>query len=316
MVNVWNSYIFLVGGLDNSSVYLGVNVGLLWDGWLLKYIGNLNWQQQQGKVYWNSNQIYFQCFILQFNFIVSGGQIFINGEFFDIIGLCGVNFFIDDNMFLDGMCLYVLEICGVVQSNVFVIVCQGSNIIYQIIVLFGLFILQDVYFFGYGSDFEVLVKEVDGLVEVFSVFYVFVVQLLCLGMICYVFFVGKVDDSVLCNKLMFYQVIWQYGINNLLIGYIGVIGFDDYQVFLVGIGMNIGIGVFFFDVIYLWLKSDVYDDLGQSYCVIFNCMFIDIQISIVLVVYCYLMKGYYNFNDVLYVVDQEKNSCSNYILWW
>jgi outer membrane usher protein len=65
---------YLFGGFDNSSAYLGVNAGLSWDGWLLKHIGNLNWQQQQ-KAHWNSNQTYLQRPIPQINSIVSGGQI-------------------------------------------------------------------------------------------------------------------------------------------------------------------------------------------------------------------------------------------------
>ncbi|STT78808.1 Fimbriae usher protein StcC [Klebsiella pneumoniae] len=119
-----------MGGSDNSSAYLGVNAGLSWDGWLLKHIGNLNWQQQ-GKAHWNSNQTYLQRPIPQLNSIVSGGQIFTNGEFFDTIGLRGVNLSTDDNMFPDGMRSYAPEIRGVAQSNALVTVRQGSNIIYQ-----------------------------------------------------------------------------------------------------------------------------------------------------------------------------------------
>ena len=79
MANAWNSHISSANGSDNSSAYLGVNAGLSWDGWLLKHIGNLNWQQQQGKAHWNSNQTYLQRPIPQINSIVSGGQIFTNG---------------------------------------------------------------------------------------------------------------------------------------------------------------------------------------------------------------------------------------------
>ncbi|WP_238764240.1 fimbria/pilus outer membrane usher protein, partial [Klebsiella pneumoniae] len=164
MANAWNSHTSSVGGSDNSSAYLGVNAGLSWDGWLLKHIGNLNWQQQQGKAHWNSNQTYLQRPIPQLNSIVSGGQIFTNGEFFDTIGLRGVNLSTDDNMFPDGMRSYAPEIRGVAQSNALVTVRQGSNIIYQTTVPPGPFTLQDVYPSGYGSDLEVSVKEADGSV--------------------------------------------------------------------------------------------------------------------------------------------------------
>lgn len=56
--------------------------------------------------------------------------------------------------------------------------CASSNIIYQTTVPPGPFTLQDVYPSGYGSDLEVSVKEADGSVEVFSVPYASVAQLL------------------------------------------------------------------------------------------------------------------------------------------
>ncbi|MDR0176331.1 fimbria/pilus outer membrane usher protein, partial [Enterobacter sichuanensis] len=78
-----------------------------------------------------------------------------------------------------------------------------------------------------------------------------------------------------------YQATWQHGINNLLTGYTGVTGFDDYQAFLVGTGMNTGIGALSFDVTHSRLKSDAHDDSGQSYRATFNRMFTDTQTSIV-----------------------------------
>ncbi|HBS5649344.1 TPA: type 3 fimbria usher protein MrkC, partial [Klebsiella pneumoniae] len=215
----------------------------------------------------------------------------------------------------DGMRSYAPEIRGVAQSNALVTVRQGSNIIYQTTVPPGPFTLQDVYPSGYGSDLEVSVKEADGSVEVFSVPYASVAQLLRPGMTRYALSAGKVDDSALRNKPMLYQATWQHGINNLLTGYTGVTGFDDYQAFLVGTGMNTGIGALSFDVTHSRLKSDAHDDSGQSYRATFNRMFTDTQTSIVLAAYRYSTKGYYNLNDALYAVDQEKNSRSNYTLW-
>jgi outer membrane usher protein len=123
---------------------------------------------------------------------------------------------------------------------------------------------------------------------------------------------GKVDDSSLRNKPMLYQGTWQHGLNNLFTGYTGVTGFDDYQAFLLGTGMNTGIGALSFDVTHSRLKSDTLDEHGQSYRATFNRMFTETQTSIVLAAYRYSTKGYYNLNDALYAVDQEKNYNSNY----
>jgi outer membrane usher protein len=127
-------------------------------------------------------------------------------------------------MFPDGMRSYAPEIRGVAQSNALVTVRQGSNIIYQTTVPPGPFTLQDVYPSGYGNDLEVSVKEADGSVQVFSVPYASVAQLLRPGMTRYALSAGKVDDNSLRNKPMLYQATWQRGLNNMFTGYTGVTG--------------------------------------------------------------------------------------------
>lgn len=114
---------------------------------------------------------------------------------------------------------------------------------------------------------------------------------------------------------MLYQGTFQHGLNNLFTGYTGVTGFDDYQAFLLGTGMNTGIGALSFDVTHSRLKSDTLDEQGQSYRATFNRMFTETQTSIVLAAYRYSTKGYYNLNDALYAVDQEKNHRSSYTVW-
>lgn len=210
---------------------------------------------------------------------------------------------------------YAPEIRGVAQSNALVTVRQGNNIIYQTAVPPGPFTLQDVYPSGYGSDLEVSVKEADGSVQVFSVPYASVTQLLRPGMTRYAFSAGKVDDSALRNRPLLYQATWQQGLNNLFTGYAGVTGFDDYQAFLLGTGMNTGIGALSFDVSQSRLKSGALDDSGQSYRASFNRMFTETQTSIVLAAYRYSTKGYYTLSDALYAVDREKYSDNRYSLW-
>jgi outer membrane usher protein FimD/PapC len=78
--------------------------------------------------------------------------------------------------------------------------------------------------------------------------------------------------------------------------------------------MNTGIGALSFDITQSRLKSDTLDEKGQSYRATFNRMFTDTQTSIVLAAYRYSTKGYYNLNDALYAVDQEKNR-NSYTLW-
>ena len=127
-----NSHTSSVGGSDNSSAYLGVNAGLSWDGWLLKH-RQPELAAAAGKAHWNSNQTYLQrpypTAQLRHRQRRADFHQWVN--FFDTIGLRGVNLSTDDNMFPDGMRSYAPEIRGVAQSNALVTVRQGSNIIYR-----------------------------------------------------------------------------------------------------------------------------------------------------------------------------------------
>ncbi|MEC5317442.1 fimbria/pilus outer membrane usher protein [Brenneria populi subsp. brevivirga] len=315
MANTYTSHNASASAADDSSAYLGLNAGLSWDGWLLKHIGNVDWQQREGGAHWNSNQTYLQRPIPQLNSIVSGGQLFTSGEFFDTIGLRGVTLATDDNMFPDGMRSYAPEIRGIAQSNALVTVRQGNNLIYQTSVPPGPFTLQDVYPSGYGSDLEVSVKEADGSVQVFSVPYASITQLLRPNMTRYALSAGKVDDGVLRHQPMLYQGTWQRGLNNTFTGYLGATGFNEYQAFLAGTGMNTGIGALSFDVTHSRLKVNRVDSSGQSYRATFNRMFTETQTSIVLAAYRYSTKNYYNLSDALYAVDQEKNGDRRYTRW-
>ncbi|EMH4101235.1 fimbria/pilus outer membrane usher protein [Escherichia coli] len=307
MANLYNNHASSAQGQDDSSAYLGINAGFSYDGWLLKHIGNLNWQHRQGSVRWNSNQTYLQRPIPQMKSIFTSGQFFTNGEFFDSVGLRGANLSTDDNMFPDGMRSYAPEIRGVAQSNALVTVKQSGNIIYQTSVPPGPFNLDDVYPSGYGSDLDVTVKEADGSEQIFIVPYSSVAQLLRPGMMRYAFSVGKADADDLRNKPAVLQGTYQYGFNNLFTGYAGITGFDDYQAFLLGSGINTGIGALSFDMTQSRLKFRDEDKSGQSFRVTFNRMFASTQTSIVLAAYRYSTKDYYNLNDALYTIDREKS---------
>ncbi|QPT14893.1 fimbrial biogenesis outer membrane usher protein [Serratia rubidaea] len=312
--NYYNNHVSSAQGSDDSSAYLGINAGFSYDGWLLKHIGNLDWQQQRGSARWNSNQTYLQRPIPQMKSIFTGGQFFTNGEFFDSVGLRGVNLATDDNMFPDGMRSYAPEIRGVAQSNALVTVRQSGNIIYQTSVPPGPFNINDVYPSGYGNDLEVTIKEADGSEQHFNVPYSSVTQLLRPGMMRYTFAVGKADADDLRNKPAIVQGTYQYGVNNLFTGYFGVSGFNDYQSVLLGSGINTGIGALSLDMTQSRLKLKDEDKTGQSFRLSFNRMFSSTQTSIVLAAYRYSTKDYYNLSDALYTIDREKSG-NNREIW-
>jgi outer membrane usher protein len=129
MANAWNSHISSANGSDNSSAYLGVNAGLSWDGWLLKHIGNLNWQQQQESALEQQPDLSAAA--------DSADQLdsqrradFTNGEFFDTIGL-RVGTWRPMTICSRTACAPTPLKFAAWRSNALVTVRQGSNIIYQ-----------------------------------------------------------------------------------------------------------------------------------------------------------------------------------------
>ncbi|NCG51319.1 fimbria/pilus outer membrane usher protein [Serratia fonticola] len=298
---------------DNSnSGYLGVNSGFSYNGWLLKYVGNLSAQQGQGS-HWHNNQTYLQRSLPQVKSKLIGGQFFTSGEFFDSVSLRGLRLGTDDNMLPDGMRSYAPEIRGVAMSNALVTVRQNDSVIHQTQVSPGPFVIDDVYPSGYGNDLEVTIKEADGSVRQFSVPFSSVPQLLRPGIGRYTVVVGKPDEESLRNKPTLLQFHYQYGVNNLLTGYAGLTAFNDYQAYLLGSAFNTSFGALSLDAIqsYTSLRnSEVFSDKssysGQSYRVTFNRMFPSTKTSVVLAAYRYASENYFSLNDALQMVNNPR----------
>jgi len=290
---------------DSSSAYLGLNAGMSYQGWLLKHIGNVSWQQNQN-ARWNSHQTYLQRPVASIKSMFTGGQFYTEGEFFDSVGLRGVSMKTDDNMYPDGIRAYAPEIRGVAMSNALVTVSQNGSVIYQTPVAPGPFNLTDIYPSGYGNDLEVTVKEADGSLHRFTVPYASVTQLLRPGMSRYQLAAGQADGDNLRNKPTLVQGYYQYGLSNFLTGYAGITGFNDYQSYLLGSGINTGIGALSLDMTQSSTQLQEGKKSGQSYRLSFNRMFSSTQTNIVLAAYRYSTKDYYNLNDALYSIDNER----------
>ncbi|WP_272678558.1 fimbria/pilus outer membrane usher protein [Providencia sp. PROV019] len=305
MANYYDSHISGNQGSDSSSAYLGINAGLSYDGWLLKHIGNLSWQRSAGSD-WNSNQTYLQRPIAALKSKATVGQFYTDGNLFDSFGLRGVKLTTDDNMYPDGMTTYAPEIRGIAQSNALVTIRQNGNIIYQTTVSPGPFSLNDVYPSGYGNDLNVTVKEADGSETNFSVPYSSLAQLLRPGFTRYQIAGGKSDSENLKNRPFVMQATLQHGINNTFTLYGGVTAFDDYQAYLLGSGINTGVGAVAIDVTQSRIVFNHRTDYGQSYRFTFNKLFTETDTNLVLAAYRYSTKDYYNINNALYAIDNDK----------
>lgn len=301
--NVWNSHYSSNGSTDSTTAYLGINATASFEGWLLKHRGTLAWDDKNGSK-WDSSQTYLQRAIPAMNSVVSAGQVNGSGEFFDSVSIRGVNLKTDDEMFPDGMRNFAPEIRGVAQSNALVTVKQSGNVIYQTTVSPGPFVLTDVYPTGFGNNLEVTVKESDGSTSQFVVPYNSVSKLLRPGMKRYEISVGKPDDEFIKNKPVVYQGTFQYGFNNTLTGYAGVSGFDNYQSFLLGTGINTSLGGLAFDVTTSNLKGERNPEKAKMYRASFTRSFADTGTNFSVTATKYSDKGFYNLGSALVANDR------------
>ncbi|MEY1175747.1 fimbria/pilus outer membrane usher protein [Providencia vermicola] len=310
MANYYDNHTSGSQGTDNASAYLGLNAGLSFDGWLFKHIGNLNWQRHDG-TNWNSNQTYLQKPIAGLKSKATAGQFYTDGDLFDSISLRGAKLATDDNMYPDGMSTYAPEIRGIAQSNALVTVRQNGSIIYQTTVSPGPFSLTDVYPSGYGNDLVVTVKEADGNETTFSVPYSSLAQLLRPGFTRYQVASGKADADGLRNRPFIMQGTIQHGLNNTFTLYGGVTAFDDYQAYLVGTGINTGFGAVAVDLTQSRTAFKYRTENGQSYRLTFSRLFTQTDTNLVLAAYRYSTKDYYNINNALYAIDNDKRGVEN-----
>lgn len=209
-------------------------------------------------------------------------------------------------MLFDNEISYILVVCGIVEINVMVEVSQNGFVIYFINVLFGVFEIIDIYFSGFNGDLEVKIIEVDGCQWFFKQFYFYLLVMICKGNLCYGLVVGEYynDGQLLVNL---FQGLVVYGLFDRVIGFGGLFVVEKYNVINLGFGFNMLLGGFFVDVIYsqfcMWWGGC---NQGQSLWFFYFKIINVIEISFIVVGYCYFMEGYCIFSQ--YIDDMFEES--------
>ncbi|WP_392562608.1 fimbria/pilus outer membrane usher protein [Orbus sturtevantii] len=303
--NYYDSHYSDNSAQDTKSFYLNLDGGLSFNGWLLKHAGNVTWQNTS-KFNWDSNQTYVQRSIaaIKSNFVL--GQFYTESSLFDSIKLNGAKLATNNNMYPDGMSSYAPDINGVAMSNALVTVRQNGNIIYQTSVSPGPFSIKDISSIGFGGDLDVTVQEADGSENTFVVPYASISQLSRPGFTHYQVAAGKADMDNLRNKPNILQASIQHGLNNTFTLYSGTTLFDDYQAYLIGTGINTGIGALGFDVTYAKTSFDDVSKSGYNYRLSFNQQFTETNTNLVVSASHSSSQDYFDANEALYFIDDYK----------
>lgn len=288
---------------DNTDQqYLTLNAGINLAGWQLRHNAVANRQTGMGTDY-NSINTYAQRAFPNLNAVLTLGESYTSGQLFDSFAFTGVQLRSDDRMLPETQTGYAPVIRGVAQTQAMVEVRQNNQLIYQMSVAPGAFVVEDLYPTGYGGDLQVTVREANGQIQRFNVPYASVTQMLRPGHVRYGITAGQVRNKNLQEQDYFVQGSYQRGINNALTAYSGAIWAEHYQALQLGAAFSTVLGAVSFDVTHADtdLPSNGIDDKkssqGQSYKFGYSKFWRPTNTNLSLAAYRYSTSGYYSFQD-------------------
>jgi len=296
----FNSYTATQGGVDLSSAYLGVQLGINLGQWRFRQRSTLNWQSQASGMRWSNVATYVERDLTSLQSRLTLGDSFTTGDIFDSFSVRGVQLSTEDRMLPDSMRSYAPLVRGVAESNARVVVRQNNNIIYETSVPPGPFELADLPATGYGGDLQVTVDEADGRRQTFSVPFAAVPQLLRPGISRFNLTAGQYRDQLLRSEPWVTQATIQRGLTDMLTAYTGVLASEGYRSGMLGLAVNTPIGAVAadFTLAHTDLKNGTHR--GGSWRVSYSKRVPGLDTNLVLGAYRYSTSGFYSLRDAAY----------------
>jgi outer membrane usher protein len=306
----YNAYHSEMSGSDSfSTQYLGLRGGINWDVWRLRYRGSFNWSEGKGWGYDNAN-IYLERAIVPLRSKLVMGESSTDGQVFDSVGFRGVMMTSDDRMYMDSQRGYAPIINGVANTNALVRISQRGMRIYETTVPPGPFTIDDLYPTGTGGDLLVTITEANGRERSFTVTYASIAELLRPGTTRYTLMGGRYHNTTVNEEPDIMMGTLRHGFSNLITGYSGILGGENYQSAASGIALNTPIGAISTDITHA--RSTLHDDIkreGQSIRFSFAKILPVVNTNVTLASYRYSSSGYYSIDDAMMLrAGQQRNN--------
>ncbi|MCU4313820.1 fimbria/pilus outer membrane usher protein [Acinetobacter bereziniae] len=296
-----------LGSMTSSNgIFVNVDSGINLGSWQLRNSGNFNYNSQNNisKHEWINLNTYLQKSLIPIKSQLRIGEGTSEGSIFDSFGYRGVELSTANAMYPDSQQGYAPNVRGIAKSNAKVIIRQNNNIIYQINVAPGPFLIQDLNP-AYGSgDLHVSVEESDGTIQAYLVPYSSLPVLQREGRTHYSVLAGDYRDGLLRSKdsKTVVQAAAVHGLKRGLSVYAGSQLSKNYQSALLGFGSNMGrYGAFSFDLTHA--NSELIDGSkhsGESIRFLYSKSLLRSGTSFQLLGYRYSTRGFYTLNDVFY----------------
>ena len=299
------------GGRNQENAYFQLNSGLNAFGWQFRDSSSYN-KSKGVEGSWTNNTRYVERGIAALKSIIRMGDSYSSNDLFDSLRFRGVSMGTDMRMLPDSQQGFSPIVRGVAQSNALVKISQNGQVIYQKNVSPGPFEIADILPTGSGGDLNVEVIEADGRTSSFIVPFSSVPNMLQEGIGKYGLLLGEARTEESRYRPQFAQGSYQYGINNLITGYTGVIYSEDYHAFLLGSGLNLPFGALSFDVTQSQTQIPADKKVrGQSYKVASSRFFNVTGTNFALAAYRYSTKNYYSFNDAIALHNWQKENADS-----
>jgi outer membrane usher protein len=295
-----NSFRVTGSGYGSTQTYLGLNGGVNLGSWHLRQNSAFNWQSNGPRSYQNI-ATYAQHDLPGIRSQLTIGDAFTDGAVFDSIGIRGVQLGTDDRMLPDSQRGYAPVIRGVALTNARVTVTQNGNRLYETTVAPGAFEIDDLYATGYGGNLLVTITEADGSQRSFTVPYASVVQLLRPGVSRFSVVLGQIRDAELDHHPNIVRGTFQYGVNNLVTAYAGVIAAQGYAAGLIGAAFNTPLGALALDVTQANASiRGAASTSGQSVRLSYSKLVSSTDTNFTVAAYRYSSSGFWALRDAMF----------------
>ncbi|MDR0236898.1 fimbria/pilus outer membrane usher protein [Acinetobacter sp.] len=304
---------YRMSGYNNSGsattgngLYISVDSGMNLGSWQLRHSGSYNYNSSNNISThdWTNLNTYVQKTLIPIKSQIRIGDGASEGNIFDSFSYRGAELSTADAMYPDSQQGYAPNVRGVAKSNAKVVIRQNNNIVYQINVAPGPFLIQDLNpAFGSG-DLHVTIEESDGSIQSYLVPYSSLPILQREGRTRYSVLAGEFRNGL--NRQRENETVVQatavHGLPKGLSVYAGTQLSKNYQSTLLGFGSNMGqFGAFSFDVTHA--NSELVDGSkhsGQSMRFLYSKSLLRSGTSFQLLGYRYSTRGFYTLNDVFY----------------
>lgn len=293
------------GSSASKGLYLSVDTGLNLGSWQLRHSGGFNYNSTDGVSThdWTNLNTYVQKTLIPIKSQLRIGDGSSDNSIFDSYSYRGVELSTANGMYPESQQGYAPNVRGVAKTNAKVVIRQNNNIVYQVNVAPGPFLIQDLNpAFGSG-DLQVSIEESDGSIQTYIVPYSGLPILQREGRTQYSVVAGEFRNGAPgADNPTVVQATAVHGLKKGLSIYAGSQLSNNYKSALIGFGSNMGrFGAFSFDLTHA--DSQLVDDSrhsGQSMRFLYSKSLLGSGTTFQLLGYRYSTKGFYTLNDVAY----------------